>query len=110
MTTFEHPWGTLTLRRWPRRHNEPLQAWDNADHYLLNTLKARAAGPVTLVVNDQQGALVLAAEQHGPVISSGDSFLASQAQTHNRELNGICLLYTSPSPRDATLSRMPSSA
>ena len=26
------------------------------------------------------------------------------------ELNVICLLYTSPSPRDATLSRMPSSA
>ena len=25
-------------------------------------------------------------------------------------LNSICLLYTSPSPRDATLSRMPSSA
>ena len=25
-------------------------------------------------------------------------------------LFGICLLYTSPSPRDATLSRMPSSA
>ena len=25
-------------------------------------------------------------------------------------LGGICLLYTSPSPRDATLSRMPSSA
>ena len=24
--------------------------------------------------------------------------------------NGICLLYTSPSPRDATLSRMQSSA
>ena len=25
-------------------------------------------------------------------------------------INEICLLYTSPSPRDATLSRMPSSA
>ena len=25
-------------------------------------------------------------------------------------LDGVCLLYTSPSPRDATLSRMPSSA
>ena len=25
-------------------------------------------------------------------------------------MNMICLLYTSPSPRDATLSRMPSSA
>ena len=28
----------------------------------------------------------------------------------NRELIRVCLLYTSPSPRDATLSRMPSSA
>ena len=27
-----------------------------------------------------------------------------------RALNASCLLYTSPSPRDATLSRMPSSA
>ena len=26
------------------------------------------------------------------------------------DANGVCLLYTSPSPRDATLSRMPSSA
>ena len=25
-------------------------------------------------------------------------------------VGGVCLLYTSPSPRDATLSRMPSSA
>ena len=31
----------------------------------------------------------------------------SQASLHHR---GTCLLYTSPSPRDATLSRMPSSA
>ena len=28
----------------------------------------------------------------------------------NLEISGTCLLYTSPSPRDATLSRMPSSA
>ena len=28
----------------------------------------------------------------------------------NEALAGVCLLYTSPSPRDATLSRMPSSA
>ena len=89
MTTFEHPWGQLTLQRWPLRRNEPLQAWDNADLYLLNTLKARAAGPLTLVVNDQQGALALAASQHGPVISSGDSFLASRAQVHNCDLNGL---------------------
>ena len=30
--------------------------------------------------------------------------------TDTRELYIGCLLYTSPSPRDATLSRMPSSA
>ena len=30
--------------------------------------------------------------------------------TWNFSLVAICLLYTSPSPRDATLSRMPSSA
>ena len=28
----------------------------------------------------------------------------------HQELQTVCLLYTSPSPRDATLSRMPSSA
>ena len=48
-----------------------------------------------------------------------DEFLA-MADTFRDELNAIdglesvhscvCLLYTSPSPRDATLSRMPSSA
>ena len=31
-------------------------------------------------------------------------------QKLNMRLNGICLLYTSPSPRDLRLSRMPSSA
>ena len=39
--------------------------------------------------------------------------LELQALIKNTVLNGapiICLLYTSPSPRDATLSRMPSSA
>ena len=30
--------------------------------------------------------------------------------TQTLELTNVCLLYTSPSPRDATLSRMPSSA
>ena len=34
----------------------------------------------------------------------------SEIVTKNLGLYSICLLYTSPSPRDATLSRMPSSA
>ena len=32
------------------------------------------------------------------------------AETYHISADNICLLYTSPSPRDATLSRMPSSA
>ena len=35
---------------------------------------------------------------------------ASDIEIHTQEILSICLLYTSPSPRDATLSRMPSSA
>ena len=42
-------------------------------------------------------------------------FIEGPAGRHSIEpkvmnLLGVCLLYTSPSPRDATLSRMPSSA
>jgi len=33
-----------------------------------------------------------------------------QVLEHIREQSGLCLLYTSPSPRDRTRSRMPSSA
>ena len=33
-----------------------------------------------------------------------------QARNFMRRMSPGCLLYTSPSPRDATLSRMPSSA
>ena len=45
-----------------------------------------------------------------------DAGYESQAERDNEEAaieaarDGVCLLYTSPSPRDATLSRMPSSA
>ena len=35
---------------------------------------------------------------------------ATQEEEYALELRTRCLLYTSPSPRDATLSRMPSSA
>ena len=35
---------------------------------------------------------------------------AAQSKWVTKEVSYCCLLYTSPSPRDATLSRMPSSA
>lgn len=88
MHELTHPWGTLTLYRWPRRRNETLQAWDNADSYLLNTLEARAAeGGVTLVVNDSHGALALASAQRGEVLASGDSWIAMHNIQSNAESN-----------------------
>ena len=39
-----------------------------------------------------------------------NAWFASFAKETGSQVNYHCLLYTSPSPRDATLSRMPSSA
>ena len=42
---------------------------------------------------------------------TGGGFFGEEELTHDpEERRSFCLLYTSPSPRDATLSRMPSSA
>ncbi|MZR61863.1 class I SAM-dependent methyltransferase [Alcanivorax sp. DP30] len=90
MYELTHPWGTLSLYRWPRRRNETLQAWDNADQYLLNTLEARAQqGKETLVINDSHGALSLAAGQRGAVIHSGDSWLAQYNIQQNADENSM---------------------
>ena len=43
-------------------------------------------------------------------IAQGDLVILGGYIAYTMYLVGICLLYTSPSPRDATLSRMPSSA
>ena len=51
-----------------------------------------------------------AAKKAGPV---GDPLVDNEDGTITDPNSGLtwnCLLYTSPSPRDATLSRMPSSA
>ena len=48
-----------------------------------------------------------------PVMASSETALERKKNVlikFNDEQRNICLLYTSPSPRDATLSRMPSSA
>ncbi len=90
MHQLTHPWGSLTLYRWPRRRNETLQAWDNADQYLLNTLAERGGERgETLVVNDSHGALALAAAKRGGVVSSGDSWLALDNIQRNAAENGL---------------------
>ena len=42
--------------------------------------------------------------------AAGSEFGKSSVDSLEFELDGICLLYTSPSPRDRQKSRMPSSA
>ena len=50
-------------------------------------------------------------EKASQLINGGDmSCTWTNAGWNNETLPECCLLYTSPSPRDATLSRMPSSA
>ena len=47
------------------------------------------------------------------VITSGNEAGCTHDHDHDHDhghANGHCLLYTTPSPRDATLARMPSSA
>ena len=45
-----------------------------------------------------------------PILTTTELFLRSQTVTEFIENSYGCLLYTSPSPRDRTRSRMPSSA
>ena len=56
--------------------------------------------------------LINSAKQNPETLYLGaDPFLNTTVKCIKQILeNNICLLYTSPSPRDATLSRMPSSA
>ena len=44
------------------------------------------------------------------VAANTDAQALQQSNAQTKLQLGFCLLYTSPSPRDATLSRMPSSA
>ena len=58
-----------------------------------------------------RGALIT--ELNGQAVSTVEdvlSHVSASADDQEWRLRYVCLLYTSPSPRDATLSRMPSSA
>ncbi len=92
---FTHPFGELTLRRWPHLRDDPLRAWDGADRYLLESQQesmtgqgSAGSGPL-LILNDQCGALTLALIGQRPLTASGDSFVAHAALQANAADNGI---------------------
>ena len=80
----------LTLYRYPRQSQDPLQAWDAADEYLINQLAETplaADGPV-IIMNDGFGALTAYLHGHAPVCVS-DSYISERATLANLSENEL---------------------
>lgn len=91
MPLLESPFAQLDLIRQPEQPNEPLQAFDAADEYLLNHLAEQqpAASTRVLVLNDSFGALAASLVGKVALTSSTDSFLAALALEKNLVRNGL---------------------
>ncbi|WP_347928827.1 methyltransferase [Pseudomonas helvetica] len=105
MPLLESPFAQLDLIRQPEQQNEPLQAFDAADEYLLNFLAEQQPNADTrvLVLNDSFGALAASLVGKAQVTSSGDSFLAAQALEKNLVRNGLPFDVVSVLPASAPL-------
>ena len=91
MPTLATPFAQLDLIRQPEMANEPLQAFDAADEYLLAHLHEQGLGPDSrvLLLNDGFGALACSLAPHCRVTSSGDSHLGYLALQKNLARNGL---------------------
>ncbi len=90
MPLLDSPFAQLDLIRQPEQANEPLQAFDAADEYLLSHLAQQdlPADCRVLVLNDSFGALAASLAGQVQVTSSSDSFLAIQGLEKNLVRNG----------------------
>lgn len=90
MPTLATPFAQLDLIRQPEMANEPLQAFDAADEYLLAHLHEQGLGPDSrvLLLNDGFGALACSLAAHCQVTSSSDSHLGHLALQKNLARNG----------------------
>ena len=94
--------------------------WNHVQTELHGTdhaAKAYAAQPVVAGLGGNGEPEEQSEEEEGPAFDEADLEVENQGQVDGRDLipyeqfdMGTCLLYTSPSPRDGLLSRMPSSA
>lgn len=91
MPILQTPFAHLDLQRQPPRRDDPLQAFDAADEYLLAHLHEQglAASSRALLLNDAFGALACSLAPHARVVSSGDSHLGYLALLDNLERNGL---------------------
>lgn len=90
MPLFTSPYADLDLVRQPDQANDPLQAFDAADEYLLQHLAEQTPGAAcrVLVLNDSFGALAISLAGHLDITSSGDSHLARLGLEKNLVRNG----------------------
>lgn len=91
MPSLVSPFATLELDRQPPRRDDPLQAFDAADEYLLQQVAEDGLDPAArvLVLNDGFGALAASLATHARATSSGDSHLAALALVANLARNGL---------------------
>ncbi len=91
MPVFTTPFASLDLFRQPPQRDDPLQAFDAADEYLLNHLAEQglARDARVLVLNDSFGALAASLAGKAQIISSGDSHLGALALRNNLACNDL---------------------
>ena len=82
----------------------PTDATETGDYDLIVTVDGCESDMVTTTVTINATPIATALND-GPACAGSTVMLSGGV-----DVSGTCLLYTSPSPRDATLSRMPSSA
>ncbi|SIQ56333.1 class I SAM-dependent methyltransferase [Aquipseudomonas alcaligenes] len=104
MPTLATPFAQLDLIRQPEMANEPLQAFDAADEYLLAHLHEQGLGADSrvLLLNDGFGALACSLAAHCQVTSSGDSHLGYLALQKNQARNGLATDRVNFVPASAT--------
>lgn len=80
---------TLSLFRYPKRHNETLQAWDAGDEYLINHVEELQLddNQHILIINDNFGALSCWFSERHRVTMMSDSFIAHKGAQANLDLN-----------------------
>ena len=81
----------------------------NSDNIVRAFKQARSQGVITIGFTGQEGGVLKNLSDYWLPIPSADTPRIQEAHILAGHII-CCLLYTSPSPRDATLSRMPSSA
>jgi 23S rRNA (guanine1835-N2)-methyltransferase len=91
MPILDTPFAQLDLLRQPHQPNEPLQAFDAADEYLLKHLHEQGLGAndAVLLLNDGFGALACSLAGRCRLTSSGDSHLGRIALHNNLARNGL---------------------